>query len=222
MKFDSKVVIPTQFVLFNLTAIVGSAVLYRDFDKFPFERLVIFLYGCAATFIGVFILARTSPSAVDDDEASTVQGDRPDTQSESGTSPTAHRASIHYRGSFSFSPAQNHPNLLFPGTTPLTAGPSAGSVRATVRPRASSSTIMLSPAKYLLLATEPITPSGSAPVPILGVPIARQQSTPTPQRRESSQAVSSRMIPSRISSRSQSRDGGVESARVGESHNSRT
>lgn len=154
MKFDSKVVVPTQFVLFNTTAIVGSAVLYRDFDKLPFERFVIFLYGCAATFLGVFILARPSPAAVDDDESSTVQGDGLDTQSESGTSNTTRRASTHHRGSFTV------------GSAPMTGGPSAGSVRVSVRPRTSSSALGLSPAKYLLLATEP--PGMSPPPPRAG------------------------------------------------------
>ncbi|OCH95958.1 DUF803-domain-containing protein [Obba rivulosa] len=57
MRFDSKIVVPTQFVLFNLSAIVGSAILYRDFEKATFHQIVTFLYGCAATFAGVFIIA---------------------------------------------------------------------------------------------------------------------------------------------------------------------
>ncbi|KAE9410286.1 DUF803-domain-containing protein [Gymnopus androsaceus JB14] len=57
MSFDSKVVIPVQFVLFNLSAIVGSAILYGDFKKASFHQIVTFLYGCAATFAGVFIIA---------------------------------------------------------------------------------------------------------------------------------------------------------------------
>lgn len=56
MKFDSKVVIPTQFVLFNLSAIIGSAVLYGDFRKASLHQLVTFLYGCGTTFAGVFML----------------------------------------------------------------------------------------------------------------------------------------------------------------------
>ena len=31
-RYDSTAVIPTQFVLFTLSAIAGSAVIYRDFD----------------------------------------------------------------------------------------------------------------------------------------------------------------------------------------------
>ncbi|CCO27621.1 NIPA-like protein 2 [Rhizoctonia solani AG-1 IB] len=51
---ESRVVIPTQFVLFNLTAIVGSAILYRDFDKIDFHRFLTFFYGCCTTFLGKF------------------------------------------------------------------------------------------------------------------------------------------------------------------------
>ncbi|KAJ3756775.1 magnesium transporter NIPA-domain-containing protein [Lentinula raphanica] len=60
MRFDSKIVIPIQFVLFNLSAIVGSAILYGDFKKANFHQIVTFLYGCAATFAGVFIIAWSS------------------------------------------------------------------------------------------------------------------------------------------------------------------
>ncbi|KAF8914083.1 magnesium transporter NIPA-domain-containing protein [Gymnopilus junonius] len=60
MRFDSKVVIPIQFVLFTLSAIVGSAILYGDFQKAKFHQIVTFLYGCAATFAGVFIIAWSS------------------------------------------------------------------------------------------------------------------------------------------------------------------
>ncbi|KAH8106309.1 DUF803-domain-containing protein [Cristinia sonorae] len=56
MRFDSKVVVPTQFVLFNLSAIIGSAILYGDFKRATFHQIVTFLYGCGATFAGVFMI----------------------------------------------------------------------------------------------------------------------------------------------------------------------
>lgn len=52
-----QVVVPTQFVLFNLSAITGSAILYGDFKTAKFHQFVTFLYGCAATFAGVWIIA---------------------------------------------------------------------------------------------------------------------------------------------------------------------
>jgi hypothetical protein len=63
MNFDSKIVIPTQFVFFNLAAIVGSAILYRDFEHVDFHTFLTFVYGCATTFLGVFILTWTSGPA---------------------------------------------------------------------------------------------------------------------------------------------------------------
>ena len=66
MKFDSKIVIPTQFVLFNLSAIVGSAVLYGDFHKATFHQMMTFLYGCGATFAGVFMLTWGSAAPEED------------------------------------------------------------------------------------------------------------------------------------------------------------
>lgn len=55
--FYSQIVVPTQFVTFNLSAIVGSAILYGDFQRASFHQMVTFLYGCAATFAGVFMIA---------------------------------------------------------------------------------------------------------------------------------------------------------------------
>lgn len=60
MRFDSKIVVPAQFVLFNLSAILGSAILYGDFKEASFHQLVTFFYGCAATFGGVYLIARST------------------------------------------------------------------------------------------------------------------------------------------------------------------
>lgn len=55
-RFDSRHVIPTQFVLFTLSTIVGSAFLYRDFKNKGWEQIVGFAAGCLCTFLGVFVL----------------------------------------------------------------------------------------------------------------------------------------------------------------------
>lgn len=60
MRFDSKIVVPAQFVLFNLSAILGSAILYGDFKDATFHQLVTFFYGCAATFGGVYLIAMST------------------------------------------------------------------------------------------------------------------------------------------------------------------
>ena len=53
-------VIPTFFVSFNLSAIVGSAILYGDFENVKVHQFTTFLYGCATTFLGVFFLTRSA------------------------------------------------------------------------------------------------------------------------------------------------------------------
>ncbi|KAI9454612.1 DUF803-domain-containing protein [Russula earlei] len=72
MRFQSKVVIPTQFVLFNVSAIIGSAILYGDFRTAKFHQFVTFMYGCAATFTGVWIIAWV-PSSKEADRAGMVR-----------------------------------------------------------------------------------------------------------------------------------------------------
>jgi hypothetical protein len=61
-------VIPIQFVLFTLSAIIGSAVLYGDFKNTTFHQLVTFFYGCIATFLGVFIIAWVPANDDEEDE----------------------------------------------------------------------------------------------------------------------------------------------------------
>lgn len=64
-RFDSTVVIPTQFVMFTLSVIMGSAILYRDFERTTTEDAVKFVGGCALTFLGVYFI--TSGRSGDDD-----------------------------------------------------------------------------------------------------------------------------------------------------------
>ena len=55
-RFSSTQVIPTQFVLFTLSVIIGSAVLYRDFESATAERVGKFVGGCILTFLGVYLI----------------------------------------------------------------------------------------------------------------------------------------------------------------------
>jgi len=66
--FDAKLVIPAQFVLFTLSAVTGSAVLYGDFNRATFHQMVTFFYGCGATFAGVFVIAWSAPNSEDDED----------------------------------------------------------------------------------------------------------------------------------------------------------
>ncbi|KAL4909381.1 hypothetical protein BDW74DRAFT_80525 [Aspergillus multicolor] len=67
-RFDSTQVIPTQFVLFTLSVIIGSAILYRDFESYTASRAGKFVGGCLLTFLGVYFI--TSGRIHADDESS--------------------------------------------------------------------------------------------------------------------------------------------------------
>src|ERR1700712_5459221 len=55
-RFDSTQVIPVQFVMFTLSVIIGSGILYRDFEKATAENVEKFVGGCLLTFFGVFLI----------------------------------------------------------------------------------------------------------------------------------------------------------------------
>jgi hypothetical protein len=67
-RFDSTQVIPIQFVLFTLSVIIGSAVLYRDFERTTLEQATKFVGGCLFTFFGVFLITSGRPRQDDEDE----------------------------------------------------------------------------------------------------------------------------------------------------------
>ncbi|KAI0435201.1 magnesium transporter NIPA-domain-containing protein [Xylaria sp. FL1042] len=69
-RFDSTQVIPIQFVLFTLSVIIGSAVLYRDFERTTVEQAIKFVGGCLLTFFGVFLISSGRLRQNDDDRLS--------------------------------------------------------------------------------------------------------------------------------------------------------
>ncbi|KAF9452063.1 DUF803-domain-containing protein [Macrolepiota fuliginosa MF-IS2] len=140
MRFDSKAVIPTQFVFFTLSAITGSALLYGDFKKARFHEIVTFLYGCAATFGGVFILAN---GPTDHNEEKTAQ---PDEAAEEGTRLGVGTIGKRTRGVFVLSSG-----MEIPRETP------------TLRTKRSSVALGLSPAQHLLLVRTPTRESLAIP-----------------------------------------------------------
>jgi len=74
-RFDSTQVIPIQFVSFTLCVIIGSAILYRDFERTTSEQAVKFVGGCLLTFFGVFLITSGRPRHDEDDETlSDVEG----------------------------------------------------------------------------------------------------------------------------------------------------
>ena len=111
---------PTQFVLFNLSAIVGSAILYGDFKRATFHQIVTFLYGCAATFAGVFIIAWAPSSygtAEDHD-----QGEEDDEDVEAATAVATDSVSPRSLSLGSLS-RRSRPTLVIPENTNVTASP---------------------------------------------------------------------------------------------------
>src|SRR6266536_2659710 len=75
-RFDSTQVIPVQFVMFTLSVIIGSAVLYRDFEKATTENVGKFIGGCLLTFFGVWLITSGRPPNDDDgDEDSDEEGE---------------------------------------------------------------------------------------------------------------------------------------------------
>lgn len=77
-RFDSTQVIPTQFVLFTLSVIIGSAVLYRDFEKKTAEDAVKFVAGCVLTFSGVWMITSGRTRKPDRDEEEILSDDDSD------------------------------------------------------------------------------------------------------------------------------------------------
>ncbi|KAL6818888.1 DUF803 domain-containing protein [Trichoderma sp. SZMC 28013] len=67
-RFDSTQVIPIQFVMFTLCVIIGSAVLYRDFEKTNKKQAAKFVGGCLLTFFGVFLITSGRDHRDDDED----------------------------------------------------------------------------------------------------------------------------------------------------------
>lgn len=74
-RFDSTQVIPTQFVLFTLSVIIGSAILYRDFESASAARAGKFVGGCAMTFVGVYFITSGRVRLDDDSSFSIIEDD---------------------------------------------------------------------------------------------------------------------------------------------------
>ncbi len=67
-RFNATQVIPIQFVLFTLSVITGSAVLYQDFQRTSTEDAIKFVGGCALTFSGVWCITSGRNGESEDDE----------------------------------------------------------------------------------------------------------------------------------------------------------
>ena len=61
--------------MFTLSVILGSAILYRDFERTSGDHAGKFVGGCAMTFLGVWLITSGRPSPDDDEEETQYQGD---------------------------------------------------------------------------------------------------------------------------------------------------
>ncbi|PVF94040.1 DUF803-domain-containing protein [Serendipita vermifera] len=138
MKFDSKHVIPTQFVMFNLTAIIGSAILYRDFENITLHKMISFMYGILTVFLAIFILTYSAPVP-------------PST----GTPLVSLEDPIAVLTS-PITPTTATDGLPETGTAVNIGGPN----KFVLRTKASTAQLGISPGQYLLLATSPPTTDG--------------------------------------------------------------
>jgi hypothetical protein len=74
--FDSTQVIPVQFVIFTLSVIIGSAILYRDFERTTTDDAIKFFAGCALTFSGVWLITSgRGKNRQQDEEEGSEDGD---------------------------------------------------------------------------------------------------------------------------------------------------
>ncbi|GAA5889119.1 hypothetical protein JCM16303_000106 [Sporobolomyces ruberrimus] len=100
-RFESRVVIPTQYMTFALSSIVGSAILYRDFEGVTGEKMLNFGFGCVVSAGGVYLLTRdgnsSSSSSSSNDStsknssSSTTEPSHPDSTSSDPTSSSSIR-----------------------------------------------------------------------------------------------------------------------------------
>lgn len=98
--FDARLVIPTQFVLFTVSTIVGSSILYRDFEHMSAARIAGFAAGCALTFLGVYVLSvrPEAPRQCDTDDHAPLPLPAPSPRRGRSRSVTVPTQSGHERG----------------------------------------------------------------------------------------------------------------------------
>ncbi|KAF2866479.1 magnesium transporter NIPA-domain-containing protein [Massariosphaeria phaeospora] len=101
-RFDATQVIPIQFVTFTLSVILGSAILYGDFERTSGRDAGKFVGGCFLTFLGVWLITSGRHQPIDeddedrepegDDSISLVDGELYHDDSDAGTSTSSLQA----------------------------------------------------------------------------------------------------------------------------------
>uniref|UniRef100_A0A665TP97 NIPA like domain containing 2 n=1 Tax=Echeneis naucrates TaxID=173247 RepID=A0A665TP97_ECHNA len=59
--FDATEVVPINFVFFTASAIIAGIVFYQEFEGLALLNILMFLFGCLLSFLGVFLIARNRP-----------------------------------------------------------------------------------------------------------------------------------------------------------------
>ncbi|GAA5847073.1 hypothetical protein JCM3766R1_000604 [Sporobolomyces carnicolor] len=67
-RFESRVVIPCQYMTFALASVLASAILYGDFDGMSGQSLLNFGFGCLVSAGGVYLLTRDGSNDEDKDK----------------------------------------------------------------------------------------------------------------------------------------------------------
>uniref|UniRef100_A0A060TDB3 ARAD1B23276p n=1 Tax=Blastobotrys adeninivorans TaxID=409370 RepID=A0A060TDB3_BLAAD len=81
--FDATVVVPTHFVMFTISVITGSAVVFHDFEEKSPGQLASFFVGCILTFIGVWLITWRGPDSSPSPSSAKNAGTRPSVSSHS-------------------------------------------------------------------------------------------------------------------------------------------
>lgn len=58
--FEATQVLPAEFASFTLSAVLGSAILYGDFDEASIIEILLFNIGCLIVFLGVYLMTSES------------------------------------------------------------------------------------------------------------------------------------------------------------------
>lgn len=75
-RFNSTIVIPVNFALFTTSTLIGSAILYRDFEHLSTLATTLSLLGIGIMFFGVYLITLEKETEASIDSESSTQADR--------------------------------------------------------------------------------------------------------------------------------------------------
>lgn len=169
-RFDATQVIPVQFVLFTLSVILGSAILYRDFERTSGDDAGKFVGGCAMTFLGVWLITSGRPKRTDDDD-----DEERDPEPEDAINLAAGER---YRDDVGADGASEETPSRRPSTTIRAASPSLD-IRHPVPTDSTTPDITLTPSLSREPSTSTPTPAPDLPPTLLTNPWDQESSRPS-------------------------------------------